>query len=121
LAGLIFLPGGYLIHPPETKIKVAGIFLESRLPGYQGINVSELQEVWQSHFNELALEIQKVFDRTPPELVSDIIKQGIFLSGGGALMHFLGKYLQQRTSLPVKIPEHPADCTVKGLAKILQS
>ncbi|NLC11049.1 MAG: rod shape-determining protein [Firmicutes bacterium] len=121
VAEKIKLNSAYLLHPPERKIKVAGIFLESRLPGHLEIKISELQEVWQSHFNDLALEIQKVFERTPPELVSDIVKQGIFLAGGGALMRSLGEYLQQRTSLPVKIPEHPADCTVKGLAKVLMS
>lgn len=59
-------------------------------------------------------------EKTPPELVSDVLEKGIVLAGGGALIENLDKLLSQKTGMPVYVAEEPLDCVVKGTGKTLE-
>ncbi|HWU44085.1 MAG TPA: rod shape-determining protein, partial [Bdellovibrio sp.] len=58
-------------------------------------------------------------EKTPPELASDIVDNGIVLTGGGALLANLDVLLRERTGLPVSIAEDPLSCVVMGSGKVL--
>lgn len=62
---------------------------------------------------------KEVLEKTPPELSSDIMDKGIVLTGGGALLHGLDKYLSEHTQLPIYIAENPIQCVALGTAKAL--
>ena len=64
--------------------------------------------------------IKQTLERTPPELASDIMEKGIYLSGGGALIKNLDKLVAQKTEMPVYIADDPLECVVKGTGKTLE-
>ena len=65
--------------------------------------------------------IMKVLENVPPELYSDIIKNGIYLAGGGALIKGLDKRLQEKTGIPFVITEDPLRAIVRGTGIALKN
>ena len=64
--------------------------------------------------------VHSVLERTPPELAADLLETGIVLTGGGALLRGLDRFLHEATGLPVHIAEHPMDCVAQGAGKTLE-
>jgi rod shape-determining protein MreB len=63
----------------------------------------------------------KALEKTPPELSADIHSNGIYLSGGGALIRGLDKLIEERTSLKVYKPIDPLLGIVTGAGIVLDS
>jgi rod shape-determining protein MreB len=63
---------------------------------------------------EIAQALKDVLEQTPPELAGDIVENGIVLTGGGALIRGLDKYLSDAVKLPVYIAEDPLLAVAKG-------
>jgi len=58
--------------------------------------------------------IRMALEKTPPELASDIAKNGVMLTGGGALLEGLGMLIKDKTNLDVHIADDPLTCAVRG-------
>ena len=56
----------------------------------------------------------------PPDLAGDIVENGIVLTGGGALIRGLDKYLSDIVRLPVYVGEEPLLCVAKGTGKAME-
>ena len=69
---------------------------------------------------EMAEALKAVLEETPPELAGDIVENGIVLTGGGALIRGLDKYLSDIVNLPVYIAEEPLLAVAKGTGKALE-
>ncbi len=69
--------------------------------------------------SEVVDAVRTALEKTPPELASDIVDNGIVLTGGGALLANLDVLLRERTGLPVSIAEDPLSCVVMGSGKVL--
>ena len=63
--------------------------------------------------------INRTLESTPPELSSDISKNGITLTGGGALLFGLKDYIKKITNISVNIAEDPLSCVALGTGKVL--
>ncbi|MGH9857340.1 MAG: rod shape-determining protein, partial [Acidobacteriota bacterium] len=59
-------------------------------------------------------------EETPPELVADVMQNGIILSGGGALLADLDRLIKHETNMPVKVAEEPLSSVVAGTGLILE-
>ena len=59
--------------------------------------------------------IKVILERTPPELAADIIKDGVYFTGGTAQINNLEKFIKDETNLNVNIVEHPAESVVEVL------
>jgi len=59
-------------------------------------------------------------EETPPELVADIMRHGIILAGGGALLRGLDKHMAEQTQMPVHIAEDPLTCVARGTGLVLE-
>lgn len=68
---------------------------------------------------EIADALKSVLEETPPELAGDIVENGIILTGGGALIRGLDKYLSDTVKLPVYIAEEPLLAVARGTGKAL--
>lgn len=85
-------------------------------------------EVTSEHIREAMIEplrqiadaLKSVLENTPPDLAGDIVENGIVLTGGGALIRGLDKYLSDLVKLPVYIAEDPLLAVAKGTAKVLE-
>jgi len=64
--------------------------------------------------NQIVGRVRLVLEQTPPELASDIITRGIWLTGGGALLRNLDKLIAHQTGIPVHIADDPLSCVAKG-------
>jgi rod shape-determining protein MreB len=62
-----------------------------------------------------------VIERTPPELLGDILKYGIIMTGGGSMVHGFDKLINKVTGVPVRVAEDPVSCVVKGTGIALRN
>jgi rod shape-determining protein MreB len=60
---------------------------------------------------------RKTLEKTPPELVSDIIDRGIALCGGGALLRGIDKLLTKEIGVPTYLVDNPTTCIAYGAAR----
>jgi rod shape-determining protein MreB and related proteins len=65
--------------------------------------------------------VRDTLDRTPPELVSDIMDRGMILAGGGALLRHLDERLRKETGVPVHVAEEPLTCVARGSGRFLEA
>ena len=61
------------------------------------------------------------FTSTPPELYADIVKRGIYLTGGGALLHGLSKRLSDKITIPFHVAEDPLHAVARGTGVALKN
>ena len=64
--------------------------------------------------------VKDTIEETPPELVADIMDQGIVLAGGGALLQGLDRRIAEATQMPVHVADDPLTCVVRGTGLVLQ-
>ena len=78
------------------------------------ITSENIREAMKDSLEEIAEALKLVLEQTPPELAGDIVENGIVLTGGGALIRGLDKYLSDIVKLPVYIAEDPLLAVAKG-------
>jgi rod shape-determining protein MreB and related proteins len=82
---------------------------------------SELKEALSDSVKAIANTVKLTLEKTPPELVSDIINKGLIMTGGGSLLAGLDEVLQEQIEIPVFISKEPLYCVVKGTGEALEN
>ena len=100
----------------ECEIVVKGRNLNTGLPGKQVVTRSEIYEALIGPVEMIVTEVRRILEITPPELAADIHRNGIVMTGGGALLHGLDRLIEQRTHLKVRVAPDPCECVAKGTA-----
>lgn len=100
---------------PENRIVVKGRHLLKGLPESVEISEQDTFDALESMISEIAAGIKSVLELTPPELVGDILSNGIVLTGGGALLNGLDKYIQERIGAPCYVADDAIECVAKGV------
>ena len=78
------------------------------------ITSEHIRAAMKDSLEEIAEALKDVLEQTPPELAGDIVENGIVLTGGGALIRGLDKYLSDIVKLPVYVAEDPLLAVAKG-------
>ena len=104
----------------EMEMEIRGRELISGLPKTMQISSSEVRDALRDPVNSIVDGIKSTLEKTPPELASDIMENGIMLTGGGALLKGLDKLVKEETGMPVKIAENPLDCVAIGTGKSVE-
>lgn len=105
-----------VFEPHETvKMSVKGRNLLKGLPESVEVSETDLYEALIDLVEEITAGIKSVLERTPPELVGDILANGIVLTGGGALLKGLDKYVQKKIGAPCYVADNPLECVAKGV------
>jgi rod shape-determining protein MreB len=99
--------------------RISGRDVESGLNKTIEVSSEEVGNAMDHDINQIIEAIHSALEKTPPELVSDIIEVGIVLSGGGALIRDLDLRLQNEVRLPVRISEEPLLTIARGGEKVL--
>lgn len=99
---------------------VRGRDLETGLPRSLRITGPEVREAILPVLGEIVNRTQEVIEETPPELVADLMENGITLAGGGALIPGIDKLFAERVKLPVFVAEDPLTTVVRGCLRLLE-
>ena len=106
---------GAVIKPDEEKkYTVKGRNTVTGLPQAVELSNTELYEPLSEIAVQIAGQVQDVLEETPPELVGDIYKDGIILTGGGSLIYGLDRLIGELVKIDVHIAENPSDCVING-------
>lgn len=99
---------------------VRGRDLEAGLPRSLRITGPEVREAILPVLAEIVNRTQEVIEETPPELVADLMENGITIAGGGALIPGIDKLFAERIKLPVFVTEDPLTAVVRGCLRLLE-
>jgi len=110
-------------YPSLDKLstEVKGLSVQTGVPTSIAISDEEIREAIQEPILAIISIIMKALEKTPPELSADIHSNGIYLTGGGALIRGLDKLVEERTALKVYKPAEPLLGIVKGAGAVLDS
>ena len=111
--------GSALPLKKTLEMEVRGRDIVGGLPKTITVSSNELVETIQDVLEKIILATRAVIEKTPPELVSDIIDRGIILTGGVALLKNLDKLISKIIGVPVVVVENPLDCVAEGTAAAL--
>ncbi len=104
--------------PEEMKVK--GRDLVSGLPKEVSITDSDIRKAMYNSISQIVDGIKEVIEMTPPEVLSDIMNQGITLAGGGALIRGLDELMRIQLKVPVAKCEDPLNAVARGCGIILE-
>jgi rod shape-determining protein MreB len=109
-----------LDDPPEPFI-VRGPNIMTSLPTEAPVTYQEIATCLDTSVTKIENSILRVLEQTPPELYSDIVERGIFLSGGGALLKGLEQRLTNKVNIPFHVSEDPLHAVARGTNKALKN
>ncbi|GIV38217.1 MAG: rod shape-determining protein [Thermonema sp.] len=109
-----------LDNPPDDY-EVRGRDLMTGIPKVIKVSYSEIAFCLDKSIIKIEDAVLKALEMSPPELSSDIYKNGIHLTGGGALLRGLDKRLHMKTKLPIHVAEDPLRAVVRGTGIALKN
>jgi len=109
-----------LENPPKDYV-VRGPNQMTALPIELPVSYSEVAHSLDKSLSKIETAILSVLERTPPELYADIVNNGIYLTGGGALLNGLDKRLADKINIPFKIAEDPLHSVARGTGIALKN
>ena len=107
-------------HGSNKQFSVSGLDHITRLPRQVTVSCDIFNYALKDILRSIVQGIRKALDELPPELASDLIDHGIVLTGGGALLKGLDRYLSEQTGLPVTFPDNALFCVAEGTRRILE-
>ena len=105
-------PENYLVHGPN-RITALPMLLE--------VNYQEIAHCIDKTIAKIETAVLSALENTPPELYADIVKNGIWLTGGGALLRGLDKRLTDKIKIQFKVAEDPLHSVAKGTGIALKN
>ena len=109
------------VQAEETFAPGFGRNVLSGLPVSVDISSDVIYSAVVDPLHSIMDSIKVILERTPPELAADIIKNGIYVSGGTSNIRNLEKFIHQETNLAVNIVENPAESVVRGLMGVVSN
>ena len=105
----------------KEQIDIRGRDMVSGLPRTVTIHSDEIAVALKESIYLIVHAAKNVLEKTPPELSADIIDRGVFLTGGGALLHGIDQLLADELKVPVFISDNPLDCVAIGTGILLEN
>ena len=109
-----------LDNPPEDYI-VRGPNQMTALPMEVPVSYQEIAHCIEKSISKIEAAVLKGLEETPPELYADIVRNGIWLTGGGALLRGLDKRLQDKIGIQFHIADDPLLSVAKGTGIALKN
>lgn len=106
--------GNALPGDNPAKMEIRGRDMVAGLPKTLTVNANEITEAIKDELDQIIQAIKAVLAQTPPELASDVIDQGMVMTGGGALLRNIDKLLTKTTGVPCYSAENPLQCVARG-------
>jgi len=106
--------GSVMTRKQDLAYEVRGKNILSGLPVRLEITANETVEAFQEQTNQIITAITGILETAPPELVSDVAKEGILLSGGGSLLYGMSRLIQEKTGVRVVPSDEPENVVAAG-------
>ena len=103
----------------EMNMTILGRDVKTGMPKELTLSSADLREVLFRPARQIADEVLSVLENTSPELVSDIARNGIVLTGGGSQLRGMDLLLTERTGVRCSVADDPGSCVVYGCGKSL--
>src|SRR2546428_2162 len=104
----------------EVTTFFRGRDLLTGLPRSIEVTSAQIREALDPSVEQIVDAIKDTIEETPPELVADVMDQGIYLAGGGALLRGLDTRVAEATQMAVHVADDPLTCVVRGCGMILE-
>jgi rod shape-determining protein MreB len=105
-------PEDFIVHGPNRI---------TALPMEVPVCYQEIAHCLDKTVSKIENAVLSALENTPPELYADIVKNGIYLAGGGALLRGLDKRLEEKMHIPFHVPEDPLRCVAMGAGVALKN
>ena len=111
---------GTAIATSNNTYQVKGRDIRSGTPKEISLREEDTAEALNQTLSQIMAGIKDALENTPPELSADLVDMGLTLTGGGALLKNMDKFIAKETGLPVQIAEDPLACVAVGTGKALE-
>jgi rod shape-determining protein MreB len=105
----------------EIKAELRGRDLATGMPKNIVITSEEIREAINEQIRAIVTSVVECIGASPPDLVQDVLTNGITLTGGGAMLKGLDMLLSQQAEVPVHVTEQPLEAVVMGAGKCLEA
>ena len=105
---------------PKRSIEIKGRCLKTGMPRVITLSSAEMIEAMIEPISEVLDAVRRVIERTPPELVGDLMKNGIVMTGGGSLIPGFEKMVADVTGIKTRVARDPIASVVRGTGIALE-
>lgn len=111
--------GSVLPSGMDLQLEINGRDVVLGVPRTVVVGEEDVREALIEPINQVVGMVKDALENTPPELSADIVDRGLRLTGGGAMLRGIDRYLTQKIGLTVTIPEEPLEAVVRGSGAVL--
>jgi len=111
---------GTALATSNNTYQVKGRDIRSGTPKEISLKEEDTAEALNQTLSQIMAGIKDALENTPPELSADLVDMGLTLTGGGALLKNMDKFIAKETGLPVQIADDPLACVAIGTGKALE-
>jgi len=104
----------------EEKMMIKGVEIATGLPMTVNVTNFQVAEAIYSPVMEMLDAIRQTLEETPPELAGDVLRDGLVLTGGGAMLKGLEQIIEKGTGIKVRVAEDPLECVIRGTGMVLE-
>ena len=101
-------------HDEQKVIEVKGRCLQQGLPRLVRISSAEMPQALNEPIRAVIEAVCSVIERTPPELIGDVLSNGIVMTGGGSLLFGLDKLIESVTGIRTRVADKAVSCVAMG-------
>jgi len=106
-------------HEEQKVIEVKGRCLREGLPRLIRISSAEMPQALEEPIRAIVEAVCAVVERTPPELIGDVLSNGIVMTGGGSLIYGLDRLIESVTGIQTRVAEKAVSCVAIGTGMAL--
>jgi rod shape-determining protein MreB len=105
----------------KKEMPMRGRNLVTGLPEEVLISSDDVRRAMEKSVKRIVAEIKTAIEETPPELLADVMTNGIYLAGGGSLLRGLNVLIKKETRVPTRMIEDPMTAVVRGAGMVLEN
>ena len=106
---------------PNNEMVIRGRDVMTGLPREVIVTSGDVHNAIIGHMDSILEAVKAVLEKTPPEVLSDVMQKGIHLCGGGALIPGLAKFLEEELKVPVLVVPDPLRSVIRGLGIVVEN
>jgi len=105
----------------NNEMVIRGRDVVTGLPREVIVTGSDVHNAIMGHLESILEAVKAVLEKTPPEVLSDVMQKGIHLCGGGALISGLSRFLEEELKVPVLVVPDPLRSVIRGLGIVIEN